>query len=188
MAYITNAEIGNYLHVDLNANGQAAVDKLITGVSAAVDKYCNRTWSKAENDEITERFDGGEQKYFVRTPPISEVVSVRTGLTNSYAGDLLVANNDDYFVYDDHVHIAGRAPYGSRSVEIVYKTSANEAPADVKQACIQWVADMFKASPDAGKRAKKVQMGAVTVEYNVTPDDFPPFVKLVLDKYRLFAL
>ena len=67
---------------------------------------------------------------------------------------------------------------------ITYRTSANAIPSDLKHAITRWVADIFKSQDDAGKVAKRVASGPVSVDYLVQ-DGIPKFVEMLLDKYRL---
>jgi hypothetical protein len=71
-----------------------------------------------------------------------------------------------------------------RTVVIVYRTSANAIPGDLKHALIRWVADIFKSQDDAGKTTARWSEGPVSVDYLVQ-DGIPKFVEMVLNTYRL---
>lgn len=188
MAYITKSNVATYLGITLTANGESVVDSLIPAIDQAIDTYCGRSWSKQANDNITEIFDGGTDVFFVKNPPIASVVSVKVGKEAGYAGDLLDAAGDEYYIYDTYIQLAAQAVDVPRSVEIVYKSSANALPADIKQAEIQWVAELFKASPDAGKVVKDISIGSMRVSYARGESDMPEYVKRVLDTYKSIPL
>jgi hypothetical protein len=177
MAYLANSDIETFLNITLETQGAAIVTALIPVVSAIADKYTNRTWSKASGDSIVETYDGGESVYFVKTPTIASVTSV-------VVNDQTLVENTDFWVYDDHIELNGRATDLPKTVVITYKTSATAAPAEVKHALVQWVSQLFKSQSDGGKVVNRVSAGPVSMDF-LTAADIPPFVKMVLDLYRL---
>lgn len=188
MAYIVKADVAKYLNVTLGTSGENIVDSLIPAVEKAVDNYCGRTWSNTEDEDIVEKYDGGERIYYVKNPPIATVTSIKTNFSSTYTGDTLNAATDDYYIYDDHIELASTAYRGPRSVVITYKSSATAPPADVKQACIQWVAHLFKSATDGGKTVSNVGVGQMSLAYKVASDDIPDFVKVALNPYRIISL
>lgn len=178
MAYLTRDDVTAFLNItDLSSGAQSSLDGIIAAVEKAADSYCNRSWG--EENPQTERFDGGTNTFFPRHIPIGSVTSV------SYDGDALSA--DEIYNYGTHIVTEYIQPYGRRAVEIVY-TPDSELPDDVKQALIQWAAQIFKAAEDGGKTTKRVEWGnQVSVEF-LTQDGMPKFVEQVLSRYRLHPL
>jgi hypothetical protein len=178
MAYLAYTDLEAFLNITLAAGGVSLANAIIAGISAYVDRYCNRTWTNTSNTEITETFDGGVDTFFVENPPIASVVSVTED------GDTLSLADEDYYVYDTYVKFPVKAFSGNQSVVIKYKTSATTIPADLKHALIQWASQIFKSQSDGGKVATRVSSGPVAVEF-VAKDGVPQFVQMVLDAYRL---
>ncbi len=178
MAYIAKSDIETFLNITLNSNGQALVDALIAAIEAYVDRECNRTWTKGVSDNITETFDGGTDIIFP-TNPVASIQSL-TIAGSSYD----VSNVYNYGSYLKTKSIVGSKP---REIVLVYRTSANAIPADLKHAIVRWVAEVFKSQDDAGKVASRVTSGPVSVEY-LTQDGIPKFVEDVIKHYRLYPI
>lgn len=176
MSYIVFEDVEQFLDLTLNSDGQALVTTLAAAISQFVDDYCNRTWTINNTTDIVEIYDGGSDTYFPRNTPILSITSV---VDNSYT---IPANQ--IYNYGSHIKLGYITTYIPRSVVITYRTSANAIPVDLKHAITRWVADIFKSQDDAGKVAKRVASGPVSVDYLVQ-DGIPKFVEMLLDKYRL---
>ena len=173
--YIANTDIAKYLNITLTTNGQALVDSLIAAIDAYIDRECNRTWTNSNTTNIVETFDGGTDTFF----PKYHVKTI-TSITES--GSTLDPSH--YFNYGSYIKLDEAAADLPQAVVITYKTDDNGLPADLKQAEIQWVADMFKSANDAGKVASRVSMGPISVDF-LAQDGIPKFVEMVVNKYRL---
>ncbi len=185
MPYITKADVATFLNITLTANGEALVDSLIPAVEAYAKDYCNRTWNNGSID-IVETFDGFADTFFPKNAPIDAI----TGVTvNGQAIDTAYLYN-----YGTHIKLGAYAtmldysyrPFGYRSVVITYRANS-PLPADLKQALIQWAADIFKSSEDAGKTLTQVHVGTVRA-YFTAQDGIPKFVEMVLNKYRAIPI
>ena len=179
MAYLVAADIENFLNITLEPAGAALVDDLIEGVSEYADSMCGRTWTKQSTDSITEKFDGGGSRFVVKISPIKEIVTVKVD------GETLAA--DEFYVYDFMVRTDRVTSPGFRNVEMVYKTNANNLPADLKMALLQWVGQLFKSSTDGGKVASHVSSGPVSIDY-ATKEGVPEIVNTMIAKYRIIAI
>lgn len=178
MGYLAYTDIETFLNITLGADGRTLVAAIIAGIEGFTDRYCNRTWTKGANDEITETFDGGVDTFVVKYPPIASVVSVTED------DEVLSAADEDYYVYDTYVKFPTKALSGYRNVVIKYKTSATAIPADLKHALVQWGSQIFKSQSDGGKVASRVSAGPVSTDF-IVQDGVPAFVREVLDSYRL---
>lgn len=178
MAYIAKSDVETFLNITLNSNGQALVDALIAAIEAYVDRECNRTWTKGSSDNITETFDGGTDIFF----PTNPVASIQSLTIAGSAYD--VSNVYNYGSYLKTKSIIGTNP---REIVLVYRTSANAIPQDLKHAIIRWVSEIFKSQDDAGKTSSRVTSGPVSVEY-LTQDGIPKFVEDVIKHYRLYPI
>jgi len=176
MAYITRSDIETFLNITLNSNGQALVDALIPAIEKYVENYCERNWSTGSTTDITETFDGGTDTFFPRICPIASVQLVTIN------GSVYPLSN--IYNYGSYMKLASPAIDLPRTVVIVYRTSANAIPGDLKHALIRWVADIFKSQDDAGKTTARWSEGPVSVDYLVQ-DGIPKFVEMVLNTYRL---
>lgn len=176
MAYIQRSDIETFLNITLSVNGQVLVDALIPAVERFVEDYCGRIWSINSSTNITETFDGGTDTFFPQNLPIASIQSV-TVQGSPY--DLSQVYN-----YGSYIKLATQAVDIPRAVVIVYRTSANTIPADLKHALVQWISQIFKSQDDAGKVASRVSTGPVSVDF-VVQDGIPKFVELLINKYRL---
>jgi hypothetical protein len=179
MPYITKGDVATLLNITLNSGGDALLDQIIPAVEAYADNETNRTWSKGASTDITEKFDGGKNVFFVAYPKVASIQSITV--------DGSVLSSDQYYNYGTFIQLDFIPVNKPQTVVIVYRSSANTAPADVKHALIQWAAQIFKAQADGGKVASRVQAGAFSVDF-VTRDGVPAFVEQVLSKYRLFNI
>jgi hypothetical protein len=71
---------------------------------------------------------------------------------------------------------------------VITYTANVPLPADVKQALIQWAAELYKAPKGSSQVVKRTQFGPGEVEYfdsGKDPSGIPNYVQTVLDHYRL---
>jgi len=175
--YITYSDVGNFLNITLNANGQAVVNPIIEAIEAFVERECNRKWSN-DNNDITEKFDGnGQDKFFVQQVPIASITSITVD------GTPLAAT--DYFNYKSYIRVNWPLFSLPQGVVILYKSAATSIPKDLKHGMIQWAAQLFKSHDDAGKVASRVTTGAgISVDY-ITKDAVPLFMEQLIRAYRV---
>jgi len=69
-------------------------------------------------------------------------------------------------------------------VVIKYKTTAIAIPSDLKLAMIQWVCQIYDASPDGGKVIGQYSNGPASFTF-LTKDSIPQFVLDMISRYRL---
>lgn len=177
--YVTPEDIGTFLNVDLNAAGTALLNLIIPGVEDYAETMCGRKWTVSNITAITEVFDGGGYQFVPKVTPIASVVSITV--------DGQVLTTDEYYVYAEYIEMAGYTAYGNQNVEIVYKTAANTIPSDLKLALIEWAAQIFKSSSDAGKVATSVSSGPVSIQF-LAKDGIPAAVDLMIKKYRFIPI
>lgn len=176
MSYIVYSDVEQFLDLTLNSDGQVLVTTLAAAISQFVDDYCNRTWTINNTTDIVETFNGGSDTYFPKNCPIASITSI---VVNGYT-----LPTNQYWNYGTYIKLSSIAVNIPQAVVITYRTSANAIPSDLKHAITRWVADIFKSQDDAGKVAKRVASGPVSVDYLVQ-DGIPKFVEMLLDKYRL---
>lgn len=171
---ILKSDVENYLNITLNSNGQSLVDSLIPAVCEYIETRCNRSWGNGSGD-IVETFDGGDYTFYPKAVPVDTITKIEVD------GEELEATS--YYNYGAYIQLSGRAINIPQAVKITFKTKATTPPASVKQAAIQWVADMFKAAPDAGNKASRVSTGPVSVDFLM--EEIPAYVEKVIKLYRL---
>jgi hypothetical protein len=180
MAYITKSDIATFLGETLTAPQVAQVDALIPGVEAAANAHCNRRWGVSAPQ--VETFDGDRPIYLPSNSLITAITSITVGGT--------VLSTDEYYVYSGYVRLGSQASRGYRNVVITY-TANIPLPAEVKQARIQWGAELFKAPKGTSQVVKSAQFGPGEVEYFDSGKDLsgvPKHVQTVLDRYRLMPV
>lgn len=175
MSYIVNADIGKFLNITLTPDGQTLADSLIAAVDAFIDSQCNRTWTINNGTNIVETFDGGYDTFFPKQHVKTIVSITENGAT---------IDPGNYFNYGYYIRFKYTTVDIPQTVIITYKTDDNALPVDLKQAEIQWIADMFKSSNDAGKVTSRVSMGPISVDF-LAQDGIPKFVQMIINKYRL---
>lgn len=171
---ITYTDVETFLNIDLATGGQSLVNALIADVEAYAASYCNRNFEPGDS-EITEYFDGGTDIFFVATPPVKSITSVKV--------DGVLYNATYVYNYRHYIQLDAPASRGNLSVEIKYKSDMT-ASADLKQALVRWVAEIFQSQKDAGKPVKRKSVGQVSLDFD-THQGIPDYVQKVLDKYRL---
>lgn len=191
MAYLLNSDVGSYLNVDLDADGQAMVDALIANFSDVVDNYCNRTWRNT--NPIVEKFDANTDTFFVSQPKVTSVDSVVVaGVT---VDPQYIYNYGTYIKIFLMPQVFALPLFTFRqAVTITYETNAVVAnfPKDIKQALIQWIAREFQKAPDGGRETYEQQAGSVRQQFAPSKTSveasIPPFVKMVLNSYRVIPM
>lgn len=211
--YITQTDLEHYRGVALTANGLNTFNVLLSPMNDTIDLYCNRSWNLA-SPTITEYFDAYTQadppalidtffpKYPVSAtaanssfPRAGGIVSVTLGEVNGAGGtpmDLTYVFNYKTSIkfWNWFQAVSMFNPLGFQAVKIIYNTDdATVVPNPIKLAMMQWMARMIDESQDSGKSAREVMTGPIRVYYAEEKDlTIPPFVKFVLDKYRLTPL
>ncbi len=173
MAYLTKENVENYLNIDLTPQGETLVDSLIPAVEAYVNSYCSRSWNNSSPQ--TEYLDGGQNLYFLANSPVTSITSIVV--------DGTTLASTEYFLYSSYIRLDYPATTDYRNVVITYVSNV-PLPNDLKQALIQWVAEMFKNADDGGKTAERVKFGSAETWFK-TQDGIPKFVQDVLNRYRL---
>lgn len=176
--YITYTDVGNFLNININSNGQTVVNPIIAAVEAYVNRACNRVWNNGASTDIIEKFDGkGQDKFFPKQVPIASITSITVD------GNTL--NASDIYNYSTYIRLASPVISLPQGVVITYRSSATAIPDDLKFGLIMWAAQLFKSYDDAGKVASRVTTGAgISVDY-ITKDGVPAFMEELIQAYRI---
>ena len=187
----------------MTANGIALFNLLLPAMSMAVDQYCNRTWNFSGT--VTEKFDALANtltpfandtfytKAHISDTPVNPLYPLAGGITEvSVNGSIWDLNY--VYTYGYFARIWARAntiilpnPLGYKSVTIKYVSDdAQNLPALVKYALVQWVGRQIQNSADSGKELLSANVGTVATRFKQdSMDAVPDFVRLALDPYRL---
>lgn len=179
MAYLIYTDVEKFLNINLTANGQALVNSLIDAVSEYINGFCGRVWSNGSSLDITEYFDGGVDTFFPKNTPISQITSMTIDGQSVASADI---KN-----YGSYVKLLYSTNPGPQNVTIVYRTSANTLPADLKLALTMWISQIFKSQSDGGKTVESFSAGSISVKY-LTKEGIPTFVSDIIESYRILTL
>jgi len=157
------------------------IQRLINGVSTAIESYCGRSF--AARDIAAKKYDGDDTEVLLlSTCPI---ISVSTLLVET-----LTIPSASYVVYNDIgkiVLVDGTIfTAGPQTVSVSYRVGYERAdlPDDVAMAARLWVCHLFKITKD---QRHGISSQTVTEEsFSFTPGTMPPEVKQVLEMYRLW--
>lgn len=89
--------------------------------------------------------------------------------------------------YGSYVKLLYSTNPGPQNVTIVYRTSANTLPADLKLALTMWISQIFKSQSDGGKTVESFSAGSISVKY-LTKEGIPTFVSDIIESYRILTL
>ena len=186
---VTSAESKRFIGVE-HSDDDTLIGELITGVSAAVEKYTGRAFSPAVS--YTEYLNGGSNYLITKRPPIKAI----TGVYDHFADDDEV--DSDNYEFDANAgliyYTAGAATsiltettglwgVGVRRWKIVYTVDYTAVPADVKIAVLTWIADIYAHRDDvkSGALGDESYLRAGAVSAQLMPDR----VQSLLSAYKL---
>lgn len=140
------ADVKTYFNITTSSE-DAVLTALIAAASANIEQYCNRTFAQATYAET--RNGNGADSIFVRQSPI---VSVQSVLVNGLAVPAAADAQHDGFVFDgERIYIRSRSRYpspsgvvwrferGVQNVQLAYTAGYATIPADLNQACVEFV-------------------------------------------------
>lgn len=177
-------DVKTYLGITVTAT-DAALTALITNVSAAIESFCNRTFEQASYKDT---YNGTERStLYLREGPVTAVTAVSIdGIAVGAAPDAVSAGYvfDEQMVYLRGHCIPARFNRGVQNVTVSYTAGYVTIPADVNQACVSWVADLFAKRTRIDK--KNETLGTQQTQgYDLS--DMPATVRTVLQPYVRFV-
>lgn len=146
MALCTVDEAKTYLNVDGNMDAdEELVENLIDRVSYIFEIQCDRVFDSTEHTEYLD----GEGREWIRPKhyPITAVTGLWDSTTWDWDDDTLISS-DDYKVSNSgrFIKLKARVFYdGSENVKITYTAGYSTIPLDLKMACIDEVARLYRS-------------------------------------------
>lgn len=182
--YCTFEDVGSFLGLTLTAPQAAQCSALIESAEAYIDGETNRGWIVGAQTDEAHVVDG--QNVFVRYAPVSSVTAVK-GRAGLGEDETTLTADEDYEVVDLTLgHIRLVAPGDYDRVRVTY-TPVDALPADLKQACIEIVANWLQATlrPDSyGLDSYSLPDLTVRFARSHVQEVVPPLAMLVIDRYR----
>ncbi len=159
---------------------------LINRTSARMETYCGRKFKARSYIEYQDG-DGGPM-VFTDQYPITTVSSLWDDIerlfTNSANDEI---DSADYLIYSDEGSIRlyndeSTFDRGYQNIRITYSGGYDTIPADLEQACLDWVLTLYRKIKDRthGYMTKSASGASVLIDLKAIPDS----VKMVLDSYK----
>ena len=182
-------DLKTFLEED-DADFDAQLNQIIPQVSSQIETYLNRELKEAAR---TEYFSGGRRYYYVSAFPINP--SPAPIVTED---DVTQTDNEDYFIFENDglfefqyetnnwrpkiIKITWTGGYAEVDVdEGEGEELVLSVPDDMKQACIQQCAYVFKRRRDLGHSGVSTPNGNISYTAAI---DLLPNVKTILDPHR----
>jgi hypothetical protein len=167
------------------------------GVAAAFDRYCNRTLIDT-GASITEYYKGGADTLVLASYPVISITSVKEASDYDFTNADALTVSDDYRSVDDKgilKRLSTRWLDGEDTVQVVYRggyqlagttpeTGETALPNDIREAAIQQVVYWLRRRHDLGLSSTSAQGMSISKD----DGDLLPSVKMILDRYKRYAL
>lgn len=182
--YCAYTDVETFLGKTFTAGQQTHCNNLIERAEIFIDNETNRGWLVgAQTDE---RFYSPSFHIFLRYTPVTSITAV-TGRAALAETETTLTANVDYEVRDlASGHISLVTP-GSYDRVMVDYTPVASVPGDIKEACIELVANWMQPALQPGTYGlDSIQLPDYTVRYarSHVQEAAPPTVQRVLDRYR----
>lgn len=171
------SDVKTYLGIAASTS-DTVLSALIPNVSALIENFCNRVFAQAAYTET--RSGNGGNRLFLRNAPVTAVSSVTVdGLAINQA---LNGTSSGYLFDDTTIYIRGCQVFtrGVLNVAVAYTAGFATTPADVNQACVEWVADKYGKRNRQDKKSETLGTQQ-TQAYDLS--DMPASVKSALQSY-----
>lgn len=181
---ITRAEYKAYAGIT-STNQDVEIDAIIPKVSDLVKTYCRRSFIDYASSAITETFNGGTNKYYLKEYPLLSLLSLEysSDYGQNYNGLTeftdFVAN-----IAEDSVDSlsSNGFPYAINGYTVTYTAGYNTVPGDLKLAVMDLVTYYRKNDASVHNNRTPGGGGSVQLEY-IMNTNFPAHIKRVLDLY-----
>jgi hypothetical protein len=178
---VTEAEVtAAWPGFDTLDDGEKAA--LISAASAAIERYCRRTF---EEDEVTERFDGnGRPRVWLSRRPVASVASVvANGETLTAEDYSFNPETGELFRGDGRTeprHVMG-FPRGTRNITVTYTGGYATVPEDVKRATLVLVRHVSDGTAKTGVLSSE-SLGEYSYVLNTafSKAEMPPLAAMLL--------
>lgn len=185
----TLANVKDWLEIT-NGTSDATLTRLVLSVSAMILNWLNR--DAVLTGTFTDRLDGsGSDTLVVPHYPITSITSlVIQGASPTPASPdgvqpgYVFKGRTIQIMGGFSIPLAGSPGYwfpkGAQNVTLVSVAGHNGVPPDMEQACISWVAELFRGRSRAGLKSEALQ--GQTTSY--AREDIPPHVAGMLQQFK----
>lgn len=172
-ALTTLEDVSKYLKIEaaqLNEETISILESLINACSTTIENYCGR---KFKEQVFTEEYDGTGKKYILLEQfPVKSIESVAIDEVLIDQSEYKVKKKNGVLIRNNYVW-----PTGDINISVVYTAGLIEIPADLEQACKEFVMAKFKA--DVSSFSTTFTDGFV-----FRADAIPVQVKFALQPYK----
>lgn len=178
------ADVKNYLGITATSM-DATLTALIGSVSAAIEQFCNRVFAA---QVYSETYNGnGNYRLYLRQGPVTAVSSVIIDTLGVPAAPTATTYGhvfDDAILYIRPGGCPAQFNKGVQNISVSYIAGYASTPADVNQACVEWVAWKFAKRGRIDEKSQTLGT-AQTQAYDLS--DMPASVKSALMSYVRFV-
>ena len=181
--YCTANDVQEFLGVTFTAAQTTHAENLIERAEIYIDEETGRGWLVGAQTDEAHYVDS--QNVFVRYAPVASVEAV-TGRSGLGETEETLTVDEDYEVQDlDNGLIVLTAP-GSYDRVLVDYTPVNAVPKDIKQACIDIVAQWMQPSLQSNYGIDSYALPDLTVKFSraYTQTAVPPTARAIIERYR----
>jgi uncharacterized phiE125 gp8 family phage protein len=165
-----------YLSIS-GATDDPVIESAIKSASVLISSIINRD---IETQQYTATYDGsGNVRQVLSFFPVTAISSLTV---NGVAKAAATSFGSSGYRFDDYSVILNNEvfPKGIQNVTVVYTAGYASVPADLKQACVDLAAEVYRRRNRVGETSKAIAGG--TTSYSVA--DIPPHVRTVINQYR----
>lgn len=183
---LTYTDVANYLGVSLSSAEQTLITTLIEQVEDLLVTETRRQFFISTTDNFYQEFDGGKSCYWFEAFPVNEVTKIivdgvtkyeKGGSNNTYT------LNVDFFVYPNKIEFevdTSGSQYSHKNLIIHYNLEQFWGNT-VKQAILQYVADLFSKREYAGQTPNSINAQGFSINFGdakSVPDTFKRLVNM----------
>lgn len=179
----TKTKVKSFLGIS-GSTYDTILDTLCKNVSAQIERYCNRSFTRAT---YTEYFDTkqGESKIFLRNFPIVSLTTVKYR-TGSYGSPTWTSfGADDYLLSESlgKISFAVNFPEAEKYLEIIYVggylidfategSATHTLPSEIEQCATEWVASIFNTRKAKGVLTESTEGQSITFKETASGKEF----------------
>jgi len=182
MAILSLSDIKTHVGVESTDTSYDAVLTLIGGaVEGFAEKYLDRYLAKTDYEELHVTSIGS---IWLHNTPIASIASVKTGAT-AKEDEMKTLRNNDYMVNEKtgHLTIFDYVQGVPSFVLVSYNGGYTTLPNDLKFALLEQIKYWFGLYKSGSEAVTQVNVLGTSIQI-AKPDDWLPFVKSILQKYR----
>lgn len=192
MAYVTKQQVKTYLQID-GTDQDTLLDLLIESAEKFLENRTGRKWGSSPH-EVTDEVYDYEPILWLNNMDITDVTSVKLG--NPQTGTPTELDSNGYNWSESgrislgwqYGHVGDQHDYDY--VQVSYKHTAGEFPADLKLALLQVIAVFYNQSEGAGRTITRERLGNLDTQYASLESSLAdrPDLLGTIDSYRRYRI